>query len=69
MTNASRPEFLKAGGLVLAGSGIAALFGPRFPYSADPEMIEMRGQSDWIGVRGLHPLTQASAGVGDNYEK
>ncbi|HYU53764.1 MAG TPA: plastocyanin/azurin family copper-binding protein, partial [Gemmatimonadaceae bacterium] len=49
MTSPSRREFLKAGGLVLAGFGIAPLFGTRFRYSADPELIEMR--SDALGSR------------------
>ena len=49
MTSPSRREFLKASGLVLAGFGIAPLFGPRFRDSADPEMIEMR--SDALGSR------------------
>jgi plastocyanin len=49
VTSPSRREFLKAGGLVLAGFGIAPLFGPRFRDSADPEMIEMR--SDALGSR------------------
>jgi len=49
VTSPSRREFLKAGGLVLAGFGIAPLFGTRFRYSADPELIEMR--SDALGSR------------------
>jgi plastocyanin len=49
MTSASRREFLKAGGLVLAGLGIAPLFGTQLRYSAEPELIEMR--SDALGSR------------------
>jgi len=49
MTTASRREFLKAGGLALAGFGIAPPLGLRFPYQVDPEVIEMR--SDALGSR------------------
>lgn len=49
MTKPSRREFLQAGGLVLAGFGIAPLFGTRLGYSAGPEVIEMR--SDAVGSR------------------
>jgi len=58
MTSASRREFLKAGGLVLAGLGIAPLFGTRLRYSADPELIEMRsdalGSRVWFDPMGLY---------------
>jgi plastocyanin len=49
VTKPSRREFLQAGGLALAGFGIAPLFGARLRYSAGPEMIEMR--SDALGSR------------------
>jgi plastocyanin len=49
MMNPSRREFLKAGGLALLGFGIAPPPGLRLPYSADPEVIEMR--SDALGSR------------------
>ena len=49
MTSSSRREFLKAGGRVFAGFGIAPLFGTRLHYSAGPELIEMR--SDALGSR------------------
>ncbi len=57
MTRPSRREFLKAGGLALAGFGIvpsrdrrlAALFGARLHSAAAPEVIEMR--SDALGSR------------------
>ena len=57
MTRPSRREFLKAGGLALAGFGLmpshdprlAALFGARLHSAATPEVIEMR--SDALGSR------------------
>jgi plastocyanin len=49
VTRPSRREFLRAGGLALAGFGIVPLFGTRLRYSAGPEMIEMR--SDALGSR------------------
>ena len=49
MTTRSRREFLKAGGLVLAGFGMAPLFGTPLRQSAGPEVIEMR--SDALGSR------------------
>ena len=49
MTTASRREFLKAGGLVLTGLGIAPLFGSRLSALSGPEVIEMR--SDALGSR------------------
>jgi plastocyanin len=58
VTSASRREFLKAGGLALAGFGIAPPLGLRFPYLADPEIIEMRsdalGSRVWFDPIGLH---------------
>jgi plastocyanin len=58
MTSASRREFLKAGGLALAGFGIAPLLGSRIRYSADPELIEMRsdplGSHVWFDPIGLY---------------
>jgi len=57
VTRPSRREFLKAGGLALAGFGLvarrdrrlAALFGARLHSAAAPEVIEMR--SDALGSR------------------
>jgi plastocyanin len=49
MTSGSRREFLKAGGLVLTGLGIAPLFGTRLLASPEPKLIEMR--SDALGSR------------------
>jgi plastocyanin len=49
MTSGSRREFLKAGGLVLTGLGMAPLFGTQLLASPDPELIEMR--SDALGSR------------------
>ncbi len=49
MTSPSRREFLKVGGLVFAGFGIAPLVGTRLRDPADPELIEMR--SDALGSR------------------
>jgi plastocyanin len=49
MTGGSRREFLKAGGLLLAGVGIAPLFRTRLFALADPKLIEMR--SDALGSR------------------
>ena len=49
MTSGSRREFLKAGGLVLAGVGIAPLFGARLLSLPAPKLIEMR--SDALGSR------------------
>ena len=49
MTSGSRREFLKAGGLVLTGLGIAPLFGRRLLSSPGPKLIEMR--SDALGSR------------------
>ena len=49
MTSGSRREFLKAGGLVLTGLGLAPLFGARLLASRDPKLIEMR--SDALGSR------------------
>jgi plastocyanin len=49
MTSGSRREFLKAGGLALAGLGIAPLLGARLGASPRPELIEMR--SDALGSR------------------
>ena len=49
MTSGSRREFLKAGGLVLTGLGIAPLFGTRLLASPGPNLIEMR--SDALGSR------------------
>ena len=39
MTNRSRREFLKAGGLVLAGVGIAPLFGEAIRRIADEASV------------------------------
>lgn len=49
MTSGSRREFLKSGGLVLAGVGITPLFGARLLASPVPKVIEMR--SDALGSR------------------
>lgn len=49
MTSGSRREFLKAGGLVLAGAGIAPLFGARLFSLPAAKLIEMR--SDALGSR------------------
>jgi plastocyanin len=49
MTNGTRREFLKAGGLVLTGVGIAPLYSTRLLASPDQELIEMR--SDALGSR------------------
>jgi plastocyanin len=49
VTTASRRAFLKAGGLALAGYGIAPLFGLRLHASVGPELIDMR--SDALGAR------------------
>lgn len=49
MTGASRREFLKAGGLVLAGLGVAPRVATLLRYPAAPELIEMR--SDALGSR------------------
>jgi len=49
MTSGSRREFLTAGGLVVAGLGIAPLFGKRLLSAPKPELIEMR--SDALGSR------------------
>jgi plastocyanin len=49
MTSSSRREFLKAGGFVVAGLGIAPLFGNQLLSSPKPELIEMR--SDALGSR------------------
>lgn len=49
MTKPSRREFLKAGGLALAGFGIAPLIRGRLAHSAAAELIEMR--SDAVGSR------------------
>jgi plastocyanin len=49
VTSGSRREFLKAGGLVAAGLGIAPLLGMRLLSSLEPELIEMR--SDALGSR------------------
>ena len=49
MTSGSRRDFLKAGGLALAGVGIAPMFGNRLLSLAGPTLIEMR--SDALGSR------------------
>ena len=49
MTSGSRREFLKAGGLALAGVGIAPLFRARLLSLPAPKLIEMR--SDALGSR------------------
>ena len=49
MTTSSRRAFLKAGGLALAGLGVAPFLGMRLRDSADLELIEMR--SDALGSR------------------
>src|SRR4029078_5584582 len=49
MTNGSRRDFLKSGGLVLTGLAIAPLFGTEALASPKPELIEMR--SDALGSR------------------
>jgi plastocyanin len=49
MTSSSRREFLKAGGLALAGLGIAPRFGTLLLASPGPKLIEMR--SDALGSR------------------
>jgi plastocyanin len=58
MTSGSRREFLKAGGLVLTGLGIAPLFGTRLLASPEPKLIEMRsnalGSRVWFDPIGLY---------------
>jgi plastocyanin len=49
MTSSSRRDFLKAGGLWLAGLGVASRLGAEALASPDPELIEMR--SDALGSR------------------
>ena len=49
MTTPSRREFLKAGGVALAGLGIGPLPGTRVRSSTGPALIEM--QSDTLGAR------------------
>jgi plastocyanin len=49
MTSGSRREFLKAGGLALAGLGVSPRFGTGLLASSDPKVIEMR--SDALGSR------------------
>lgn len=49
MTSSSRREFLKAGGLVVAGVGMAPLFGIRLLASPSLQLIQMR--SDALGSR------------------
>lgn len=58
MTTSSRRAFVKAGGLALAGFGVAPFSGIRFRYFAGPEVIEMRsdalGARVWFDPIGLH---------------
>jgi plastocyanin len=49
VTTSSRREFLKTGGLALAGFGVAPFYGMRFRDAASPAVIEMR--SDALGAR------------------
>ena len=49
MTTPSRREFVKTGGLALAGFGVVPFLAGRFPYPRAPEIIEMR--SDAPGAR------------------
>jgi plastocyanin len=61
VTNESRREFLKAGGLVLAGLGIASLIDGRLGYANGSELIEMRsdplGSHAWFDPLGLYVNT------------
>jgi plastocyanin len=54
----SRREFVKAGGLSLAGFGVAPLLGGRLRYSVVPAVIEMRsdalGAHVWFDPIGLY---------------
>jgi plastocyanin len=58
VTKASRREFLKAGGLALAGFGIAPFIGARVGYWPAPQLIEMRsdplGSRVWFDPIGLY---------------
>jgi plastocyanin len=49
VSTSSRREFVKAGGLALAGFAAVPLVGRRFRYPGVPEVIEMR--SDALGAR------------------
>lgn len=49
MITSSRRDFVKTGGLALAGFGVAPFFGTTFGYAAGTAVIEMR--SDALGAR------------------